>query len=70
MVGSELIDQRVADTVGSVAQALQPRLNPDFVWLDQRMRSRAEVLSNTDVEVIAAAVRDAGPRRVVARGFH
>ncbi|MBV8181901.1 MAG: FAD-binding oxidoreductase [Mycobacterium sp.] len=35
----------------------------------RRIRSRAEVLSTPDVEVIAAAVRSTGPRGVIARGL-
>jgi hypothetical protein len=35
----------------------------------RRIRSRAEVFSTPDVEVIAAAVRSAGPRGVIARGL-
>ena len=35
----------------------------------RRIRSRADVLSTPDIEVIAAAVRSAGPRGVIARGL-
>jgi decaprenylphospho-beta-D-ribofuranose 2-oxidase len=35
----------------------------------RRIRSRAYVLSTPDVEAIAAAVRNAGPRGVIARGL-
>ncbi|WP_197499399.1 FAD-binding oxidoreductase [Mycobacterium sp. 1245852.3] len=35
----------------------------------QRIRSRADVLSTADIETIAAAVRSAGPRGVIARGL-
>jgi len=34
-----------------------------------RIRSRADVLSTPNVEVVAAAVRSAGPRGVIARGL-
>ena len=54
----------------SVSAISEPRTTSRVLsgW-GRRIRSRADVLSAADVEVIAAAGQSAGPRGVIARGL-